>query len=160
MMSDSSWDEMKKRDFLIELIKEIAVKIPDEKIEVPEDLQGFGTIELEMDKCVSCGACTRVCEDCAMLLEKKFDLKRLLALSDDDTAINRVSLAKLIKNLMKKEPEKEVEVPTELNGIGTPNYDLSKCVACKKCAEICKHDVLKLKLEWDLPQVLEKHKGE
>ena len=38
-----------------------------------------------------------------------------------------------------------------------PVYDLTKCVACNKCVEICEHDVLKLIKEWDLPQIIEKN---
>ncbi len=153
-MVESTWDESTKRKFLLKLLKEIAVKEPENPIEVPEKLQGFGTIEQDINKCILCGACTRVCQDDAMELEKKIDLDRLFKIPQDSTAKNRVELSNLIKKLMKKEPKNEISVPSELKGIGTPKYDLVKCVACKKCVDICEHEVLTLKLLWDLPQIL------
>ena len=152
-MSKNIWDEMSKRDYLIALIKDIAVRKPENTIEVPEELQGFGTIEIEEEKCVFCNGCTWVCEDEAMILENKLDLKRLFNIPEDSTAKNKVEFAQLLKNLMKKEPENEISVPIGLKAIGTPCYDLVKCVACKKCVEICKHDVLALKLEWNLIEI-------
>lgn len=157
-MATSSWDEKTKRQFLLQLIKEIALKEPDQKVEVPEDLQGFGTIEIDESKCILCGACSRVCEESAMILDKKIDLKRLLNISSDSTAKNRIELSNLIKKLMKKEPEKEIIIPEDLKGMGTPVYDLVKCVACNKCVEICEHDVLKLIKEWDLPKIFKDEK--
>ena len=92
-----------------------------------------------------------------MKLDKKIDLNRLLRIPSDSTAKNRIAISELIKKLMKKEPKNEIIVPDELKGIGTPVYDLKKCVACNKCVEICEHDVLRLIKEWDLPKIFEKN---
>lgn len=153
-MSKKNWEELTKREYLISLIKDIALKEPENNIEVPEELQGFGTINIEEEKCVFCNGCTWVCEDDAMILENKLDLKRVFDIPDDSTAKNKVEFAQLLKSMMKKEPENDVIVPIGLKAIGTPCYDLIKCVACKKCVEICKHEVLSLKLEWNLIKII------
>ena len=153
-MSKNEWENIQKRDYLISLIKDIALKTPEKSVEVPEELQGFGTIEIVEDKCVFCNGCTWVCEDEAMVLENKLDLNRLFKIPEDSSAKNKVELAQILKSMMKKEPKNEILVPFGLKAVGTPTYDLIKCVACKKCVEICKHEVLSLKLEWNLKEIL------
>ncbi|MHA1732219.1 MAG: 4Fe-4S dicluster domain-containing protein [Promethearchaeota archaeon] len=155
-MIESSWKGEVKRHYLLSLIRDVAVKVPENPVEVPEELQGFGTVVRDMSKCVSCGACSRVCEEDAMVFAKEFDISRVLGLPEDSKAKNMVEIGKLIRSLMKKEPEKNVPVPQVLKGFGTPTYNIENCVACKKCVEICDFDVLSLELTWNLPEIFEK----
>ncbi len=149
------WTEKTKRRYLLELIRKIAVKTPDDVVEVPEGLKGFGTVIYENEKCIACGSCTRMCEDEAIILENTFDLNSLKNLPEDTNAINRALLSEFINKLKTKEPEKPIKVPEGLQGIGTINLSLSRCIFCKECVRICKYEALSKKNEWDLKAILE-----
>ncbi|NVM28733.1 MAG: 4Fe-4S dicluster domain-containing protein [Candidatus Helarchaeota archaeon] len=150
-----NWSEKTKRRYLLELIRKIAVKSPDDVVEVPEGLKGFGTVIYENAKCIACGSCTRMCEDEAIAMENTFDLTSLKNLPEDSKATNRTLLAEFIDKLKMKEPEKPVKVPEGLLGIGTINLSLSRCIFCKECVRICQYESLSTKPEWDLKAILE-----
>ncbi|MHA1129278.1 MAG: 4Fe-4S binding protein [Candidatus Helarchaeota archaeon] len=148
-----TWTEKTKRRYLLELIRKLAIKSPG-IIEVPEELQGFGTVEHDNVKCIACGSCTRMCEDEAIRMECFYDLNTLANLPSDTNATNRTLLAEFINKLKRKEPEKPVPVPLGLLGIGTIDLKLAKCIACKECVRICQYDALTFKEEWNLEEIL------
>lgn len=148
-----TWTEKTKRRYLLNLIKKLAVSTPG-IVHVPKELSGFGTVVYDVNKCIACGACTRMCEDKAIVCENSFDLNALKNLPKDSKATNRILLAKFIDKLKKKEIQKSVPVPEGLLGFGTIGLKISNCIACKECVRICEYDALSMKDEWNLNQIL------
>lgn len=148
-----TWVDKTKRRYLLSLIRKLAVTSPG-IIEVPEELQGFGTVVYDNTKCVVCGSCTRMCEDEAIFFDKTFDLNTLKNLPKDSNAKNRLLLAEFINKLKMKEPEKPVAVPEGIVGIGTIDLKLSRCIACRECVRVCEYDALSMKEEWNLEAIL------
>lgn len=147
-----------KRQYMIEIINRIKVSEPQEKVTVPEELKGFGTIIHDNEKCVSCGACTLECEDDAIHLLRHFDLNSLQALSDKRELQNRKLLADFIEKLKVKEPTNPIKVPEGLLGFGTIEVDLVKCIFCEECYKICQFEAIEKEMVWDLPEIIKNYK--
>jgi len=67
----------------------------------------------------------------------------------------REFLFRMLKNMSSKMPEKPVPVPPELEEFGRIDYDLLKCIGCKRCGEICPEKAIDFKTELDLPLILQ-----
>ena len=60
---------MDKRDQLIEKLRNIAVKTPENDVEVPEKVEGFGTIEYSAQTCTACKKCILANDEPSRLLD-------------------------------------------------------------------------------------------
>lgn len=156
----SIWKDKIKRRFIIELINKIKVHEPTEKVQVPDELRGFGTIIHDSDKCVSCGACTHECEDEAIFLRGNYDLNRLKTLSDKRELKNRKLLGEFIEKLKVKEPAKPINVPEGLLGFGTIDLDPVKCIFCEECYKICQFEAIEEERTWNLPEIIKRYNAE
>lgn len=150
-----------KRKKILQLIKEIAVKEPNNSIPVPEGLKGFGFIEWSAFKCSFCNKCVEICPEDALTSEKILDLPKVYAAPDsvnNARALNRALLWSFIKKLAVKAPVDTVKVPDELEGFGRIIFHPENCTACNKCVEICPEDALKLLPMFNLPEIFKKIK--
>lgn len=151
---ESFWKSQIKREYLVSLINKLKVCEPSEPIVVPEKLKGFGTIIHDMEKCVSCGSCTNMCEDNAIYFLKNFDLNRLKKLPSDSKLENRKILADLINKLKVKEPQQPISVPEGLRGFGTIELNPAKCIFCEECYRVCRFEAISKESRWNLPKIL------
>jgi len=67
----------------------------------------------------------------------------------------REFLFQMLRNMSRKMPEKPVPVPPELEEFGKIDYDLTKCIGCKRCGEVCPEKAINFKAELDLPLILQ-----
>lgn len=62
------------RRLLIDFIKKIAVKKPEEAIPLPSPLRGFGSLCVAIKKCITCGDCEETCPEKVIEIKPIFDL--------------------------------------------------------------------------------------
>ncbi|MCK5588121.1 MAG: 4Fe-4S dicluster domain-containing protein [Candidatus Lokiarchaeota archaeon] len=62
------------RRLLIDFIKKIAVKKPEEAISLPSPLRGFGSLCVAIKKCITCGDCEETCPEKVIEIKPIFDL--------------------------------------------------------------------------------------
>jgi len=67
----------------------------------------------------------------------------------------REFLFEMLKNMSLKAPEKPVPVPPELEEFGRIDYDLTACIGCKRCGEVCPEKAIDFRAELDLPFILQ-----
>jgi len=124
----------------------------------PDEIIGFGTIESDEKKCISCGKCERVCPENAAIIEKTWNLPILFEMKDEEIESlpeNRKELIQLIKKLAKKKPS-SISLPTEILGFGTSTFDPVKCIACKECLNQCPNDAISFDEIWNVPEIVKK----
>ena len=122
----------------------------------PDEIIGFGTIDSDEKKCISCGKCERVCPEYAAHLEKKWNLSLLFDMNDDEINAlpeNRRDIIFLIKKLAKKRPS-EIKLPDNVLGFGKSVFDPVKCIACKECLEKCPNDAINFEEVWNIPEIV------
>lgn len=59
----------------------------------------------------------------------------------------------MLKNLTLKKPEKAIPVPEGLEEFGRIECNITKCIGCKKCEEICPEKAIEFVRELDLPAI-------
>ena len=75
LFEDSPKDvKAENRRLLIDFIKKIAVKKPQEAIPLPSPLRGFGSLCVAIDKCITCGDCEETCPEKVIEIKPIFDL--------------------------------------------------------------------------------------
>ncbi len=148
------WKNRTKREYLIALINKVKVLEPSASVQVPEKLKGFGTILHDVEKCVSCGSCTNMCEDNAIYFLKNYDLNRLKKIPPESKLENRKVLADLIDKLKVKEPLQPIAVPEGLRGFGTIELNPAKCIFCEECYKICRFEAVSKEAKWNLAKIL------
>ncbi|MFX0064767.1 MAG: hydrogenase iron-sulfur subunit, partial [Candidatus Hermodarchaeota archaeon] len=131
-----------KREKIFDMITKLACKMPEGSIEVPEGLEGFGTIEHKLTTCIGCQKCKDVaCEWDAINRNTVLPLNDYLAYENvDDLSINRKILIERLSNVLNisgKELSTPISVPENLFFLGGMNVSPAKCVNCKKCVDIC-----------------------
>lgn len=129
-----------KREKIFEMITKLACKVPKEPIEVPEGLEGFGTIEHNLMTCVSCNKCKDLaCEWNAITQNLELSLKDYLSYDQIETLpTNRKILFERLKKIANNsEPIKNVSIPEKIFFLGGMTISRANCVHCKKCEEIC-----------------------
>lgn len=148
---------MDKRERFIEKLKHIAIQTPTNDIEVPEKVEGFGTIEYKAQTCSACKKCIEACEPAAL----DFDLRLILPDYVEATipeegfrSKNRESLVTLLQTLKQDGEVQAISVPAGLSGYGMPDWAAEKCIACSKCIEACPEDCLTLKKVYKLPEII------
>ncbi len=62
MKGDIKIDEnSSKKEKIISLIKMLAISEPKNPIPVPDLVEGYGTVVIDLEKCIGCGNCERHC---------------------------------------------------------------------------------------------------
>ncbi len=67
-----------KRKIIYELILEIAQKELSGIVEVPEGLPGYGSVEHNEEKCISCKKCVDLCPTGALSFDHEINMRRFL----------------------------------------------------------------------------------
>jgi coenzyme F420-reducing hydrogenase delta subunit/ferredoxin len=148
--------ESTKREYLYDMLRNIALKIPEKPIPVPEGLEEFGKISIDLTKCIGCKKCDEVCPEKAIETISIFDLPTILLNLTDITegkVTKRHRLYETIAKIAVKSPSGAIPVPEELNEFWKMEYIAKKCVTCEKCSVICPEKAIQIIRELDLPAV-------
>ncbi|MGY5874156.1 MAG: hydrogenase iron-sulfur subunit [Candidatus Thorarchaeota archaeon] len=148
---------MDKRERLIQKIRNIAVQNPVRILDVPEKVEGFGSISYNPASCSACVKCIEVCEVDALELEDSVQLPGYLDAVIPEGGFrskNRESLISLLQTLKQDGEVQAISVPVGLYGYGSIAWSAQKCIACNKCVEICQEDCLELEKKYDLVSVI------
>ncbi len=148
---------MDKRERLIQKIRNIAVQTPTQILEVPEKVEGFGSISYLPPSCSSCKKCIEACEVEALDLEPTVRLPDYLDAVIPEEGFrskNRESLVSLLQSLNQNGETQIISVPSGLPGYGSITWFAQRCIACNKCVEACPEDCLTLEKTYDLVSVI------
>ncbi len=148
---------LSKREDFIKKLRSIAVKTPTGILEVPQKVEGFGTIAYKPSTCSACKKCIEVCEVDALDLEMTLNLPEYLQAQipeDGFRSKNRQSLISLLHELKQNGNVQAISVPMGLPGYGSITWQIDRCIACNKCVEICPEDCLSLEKVYNLPAVI------
>jgi coenzyme F420-reducing hydrogenase delta subunit/ferredoxin len=149
-----------KREFLYQMLKNLALRSPEKPIVVPDKLKEFGRIEYDLTKCIGCKKCEEVCKEKAVDFLREFDLPTILKKDwtktdcDESKATKRRLLYASISRLAVKTPNKSIQVPQGLDEFSKMCYAPKKCVVCEKCIEVCPEKAITLVKEIDLQTIL------
>ena len=149
-----------KRDLIMSILVEIAQKEPEHSIPVDAELEGWRDLHCKSGICDSCSKCVDICPTEALTMLKLYDIPQAaeIKLDDVERKTNRVLIASIIQELMKKVPDHPIHIPKNIEGYGMVEIDPSACVGCYKCVEICPEKILDLKLIYNLPEVFKRFK--
>ena len=148
---------MDKRERFIQKLRHIAIQTPTQDIEVPEKVEGFGTIEYKAQTCSACKKCIEACEPEALDFDLRLMLPDYLEATIPEEGFrskNRETLVTLLQTLKQDGEVQAISVPVGLAGYGMPDWTAEKCIACSKCIEACPEDCLKLKNVYKLPEII------
>ena len=148
---------MDKRERLIQKIRNIAVQTPTRILNVPEKVEGFGSIRYRPPSCSACKKCIEACEVDALELDTIVRLPEYLSAAIPEEGFrskNRESLISLLQTLKQNGETQAISVPTGLSGYGSIIWSPQKCIACNKCVEACQEDCLTLEKTYDLVSVI------
>lgn len=67
----------------------------------------------------------------------------------------REFLYAMLRNLALKKPEKPIPVPEELKEFGRIEYNLTQCIGCRRCGEVCPEKAIDFIQEFDMPKILQ-----
>jgi len=67
----------------------------------------------------------------------------------------REFLYAMLRNLALKKPEKPIPVPEELKEFGRIEYNLTQCIGCRRCGEVCPEKAIDFVQEFDMPKILQ-----
>lgn len=148
--------EMNKREFLYQMVRNLALRRPEKAIPVPEGLEEFGRIEFDPAKCIGCKKCEEVCPEEAIEFTRELDLPRILETVQRDEAekvTKRRLLYETIARIAVRPPSRPVPAPEGLDEYCTMIYKPRECTVCEKCREICPEKAVTLIKELDLPAI-------
>jgi coenzyme F420-reducing hydrogenase delta subunit/Na+-translocating ferredoxin:NAD+ oxidoreductase RNF subunit RnfB len=146
-----------KRERFIEKLRNIAIQTPTNDIEVPEKVEGFGTIDYKAQTCSACKKCIEACEPAALDFDLKFMLPDYIDATIPEEGFrskNRETLVSLLQTLKAEGDVQAISVPVGLAGYGMPDWISEKCIACSKCIEACPEDCLTLQNIYKLPEII------
>lgn len=149
----------KKREFLYSILRNLALKVPEKPIPVPEGLEEFGTIHWELSKCIGCKQCEEVCPEMAIEFIDEFDLPRILKTVKnirEGKITKRRLLYETLSKVAVKLPSQPIPVPEGLEEFSTMRPLIKKCVVCEKCSEKCPEEAITIVREVDLPAIIRK----
>ncbi len=79
-LSKEELDELPiNKKMIINIIKNIALKIPSKPIKLPENFLGLGTINITPIKCIACQKCVERCPNGAIEFKKVWDLPEIVS---------------------------------------------------------------------------------
>ncbi len=145
--------EASKRIFLYNMIKNLALRRPENVITVPEGLEEFGKIEFNPSKCIGCKKCEEICPEKAIDSIRELDLSAILKTSMDQTderSTKRQRLYETLTKIARKSPSKPISIPEGFEGFYKMQYDPKKCVFCEKCRDVCLEKTINSVKELDL----------
>ncbi len=148
---------MDKRERLIQKLRNIAVQTPTAILEVPEKVEGFGSIKYRPEPCSVCKKCIEACEVEALDIDFTVQLPAYLDATIPEGGFrskNRETLISLLQTLKGEGDVQAISVPTGLAGYGSVVWFTEKCIACNKCVEACPEDCLDLEKQYDLPTII------
>jgi len=146
-----------KRERLIQKIRNIAVQTPTHILEVPEKVEGFGSINYKPESCSACKKCIEACEVEALDIDLMVQLPAYLSAIIPEEGFrskNRETLISLLQILKGEGDVQAIPVPSGLSGYGSVVWITEKCIACNKCVEACPEDCLDLEKKYDLPTII------
>jgi coenzyme F420-reducing hydrogenase delta subunit/NAD-dependent dihydropyrimidine dehydrogenase PreA subunit len=146
-----------KREFLYNMLKNLAQTIPEKPVPVPEGLEEFGRIECDIRKCIGCKKCGEVCPEEAIDFVREFDLPTILQTvkgNEEGKTTKRYLLYETLAKLAVKPPSKAILAPEGMDEFCKLQYNPRKCVVCEKCVKICPEKVISIVKEVDLPTIL------
>ena len=150
-------DEENKRSLLYKILRNIALKLPDKPIPVPEGLDEFGNLHCDVSSCIGCRKCGEVCPEEAINYVGELDLKEIFNLmgkEEEKEDKKRTLIFKTLMRLSLRAPSKPVLVPESLKEFWTTKFDPKRCVVCEKCREECPEESINVERELDLPTIL------
>lgn len=149
-------EEINKREFLYEMLRNLALKKPEKPIQVPDGLEEFGSVEYNLAKCIGCKKCEEVCPEKAVEFIDEFDLPAILrgvTVNKERRTIKRRLLYETIARIAVKQPSKAISIPEGLEEFGKMRYLPKKCVICEKCSDICPEKALSIAKEVNLLEI-------
>ena len=142
----------------------IPIKIPkrEDDIEMNYDqyIVGFGEINWNINKCLSCGSCVDICPENALILSNNWNLNQIFNIKSedlDDLPTNKKAIFQLIKKLAIKIPNQSINLPENCLGLGNIEIISIKCIACKKCDDRCPNNAIEFKNIWNFPEVMKEY---
>ncbi len=148
---------MTKREFLYEMLRNLASKMPEKPIPVPEELEEFGRIDYSLAKCIGCRRCGEVCPESAIDFIEEFDIPKILqtvSSGGHNKSTKRYLLYETLARIAVKPPSQAVSVPEGMHEFCELCYNPKRCVLCDKCAKICPEKAITVVREIDLPSIL------
>lgn len=149
--------EENKRSLLYKILRNIALKLPEKPIPVPEGLDEFGNLHCDLSSCIGCRKCGEVCPEEAINYVGELDLKEIFNLmgkEEEKEDKKRTLIFKTLMRLSLRAPSKSVLVPESLKEFWTTKFDPKRCVVCEKCREVCPEGSINVERELDLPTIL------
>jgi len=144
-----------KREVVRDLLKKLMIKMPENPVAVPQHVRGFGTIIINTEECLSCGACLHICISQAMSIERIFDMETLRKQASNPHYQNRLILLRFIEKLGNVSNETRFNVPAGLICFGKHQLNLKDCVFCEDCIEICPFKAITSERLLDLKEYLD-----
>jgi ferredoxin len=152
---------LEEQKLTIDINTLIPIRIPEREDEIAVDydpyIVGFGEINWDTKKCLSCRSCVDICPEDALNLINKWDIESIFQASNEELADlpeNKRLLYNLIKKLKIKNPDREIKLPKDYLGLGNIEILPIKCIACRKCDEKCPNEAITFTQVWDLPEVM------
>jgi len=149
--------ETNKREFLYQMLRNMALKKPEKAISVPDGLDEFGTIEYDLAKCIGCKKCEEKCPEKAIEFIKEFDLQtilRTISKGVEGKVTRQHLLYDTIAKIAIKPPSKAIPVPEGMEEFYKMQYSPKQCTVCEKCSEICPEKAITVMRELDLPAII------
>ncbi|TFF86201.1 MAG: hypothetical protein EU551_02240 [Promethearchaeota archaeon] len=152
---------LEEQKLTIDIDTLIPIRIPEREDEIKVDydpyIVGFGEINWDTKKCLSCRSCVDICPEDALKLINKWDIRSIFQASDEelvDLPENKRLLYDLIKKLKIENPDRAIKLPENYLGLGNIEILPIKCIACRKCDERCPNEAITFAQVWDLPEVM------
>lgn len=149
--------EATKREFLYQMLKNLALKKPEKAIPVPEGLEEFGRIEYDLAKCIGCKKCEEVCPEEAVEFVRELDLPAIfetITETREGKVTKRRLLYETISKVAVRQPSKAIPVPEGMDEFCKMQYKPEKCAVCDKCSETCPEEAIRIVKELDLPAII------
>jgi ferredoxin len=148
-----------KREFLYDLLRNLALKVPEKPLPVPEGLEEFGTVAWNLSKCIGCKKCEEICPEDAIEFVRKFDLPSIIqTVSSVEEASVKPTKRRLLYETIAKvaitKPSQPIPVPEGLEEFSEMRPLIEKCVVCEKCGETCPEEAIEIVREIDLPTII------
>lgn len=127
------------------------------------DAVGFGGQRLEMFNLSSSMAprFVEIINEMTERIRKLGPVSKKFTLTEKAEDMNkREFLYAMLRNLATTMPAKPIEVPEGLGEFGRIEYNIEKCIGCKKCGNVCPEKAIDFVRELDLPTIIQAVQGD